>query len=146
MSLRTWEPGKTYFKHEQTPSVVTKAKRRSDKAEALSDAYAAVDKRDQSICRVTGRHTTPSAPDPRLRREHHHLSGRRVKPEWRHDPKRIVTVCKQAHDLITAGWIVVEGTDADKPHGLKFHWREGIDPKLKILVILSRRRSQREDA
>jgi len=127
-----------------TPAGVARHQRKAAKADQLAEAYAVVDTRDQSYCRVTGRHTVPAAVDPRVRREHHHLKGRRVMPEWRHDPKRIVTVCKQAHDLITAGWIVVEGLDADKPHGLRFHWKEGLDPKMKILVIKSRRRSQQE--
>jgi hypothetical protein len=143
MSLRTWEPGKTYFKHQQTPSVVTKAKRRSDKAEALSDAYAACDRRDKSTCRVTGRTLKAGAPDARVRREHHHLVERSRDKGLIAEPKNIITVCAEAHALITAGFLVVEGTNADAV--IRFHWRADVSKEQRILVIKSRRRSQRED-
>lgn len=133
-----------HFKHTETPAVVTKAKRRTDKAEALKDAYADVDARDKGICKVTGRHTSPGAPDPRVRREHHHIVKRSRDKGLIAVPANVITVCAEAHGLIEAGWIVVEGTNADKPNGVRFHWREGVDPKLKILVIKSRRKTARE--
>lgn len=98
-------------------------RRRADE-QALLDAYAEVDLRDASICAVTGRFTKPGAPDARVRREHHHLKGRNVRPEWVTVPKRIITVCAEAHDLITGGFIEVEGDDATKP--MFFHWREDL--------------------
>lgn len=96
-------------------------RRKSDEQELLY-AYGEVDARDQSICAVTGRFTKAGVPDARVRREHHHLKGRNVRPEWVTVPKRIITVCAEAHDLITGGFIEVEGIDATKP--IFFHWNE----------------------
>lgn len=98
--------------------------RRKADEQGLLDAYAEVDLRDQSICWVTGRFTKPGAPDARVRREHHHLKGRNVRPDWVTVPKRIITVCAEAHDLIEGGFIQVEGTDASKP--IFFHWNESM--------------------
>lgn len=97
------------------------ARRVADK-DALADAYAEVDLRDASVCWVTGRFTKAGDPDARRRREHHHLKGRNVRPDWVNVPKRIITVCAEAHQLIEGGFIQVEGTDATKP--IFFHWNE----------------------
>ena len=110
------------FKPAKGSGRLDRHERRKSDEQALLDAYAEVDLRDASICAVTGRFTKAGAPDARVRREHHHLKGRNVRPEWVTVPKRIITVCKEAHDLITGGFIEVEGTDATKP--IFFHWRE----------------------
>lgn len=136
MSLRVWERGKPQWKHELTPVKVERHQRRKAKAEALVDAYAKVDKRDHGSCWVTGRVLSPSAVEPAHRREHHHLKGRRVEPSWVTKPERIITVSALAHDLITRGWIVVEGTDARKP--IFFHWASFVKPEQKVLVIKRR--------
>lgn len=95
--------------------------RRVERDQALADAYADVDARDAGICWASGAYTQHGAPMAEQRREHHHLRGRRVMPEWRHDPHHIITVSKLAHDLITGGFLVVEGDDARKP--IRFHWQ-----------------------
>jgi hypothetical protein len=107
------------FKHLQTPSVVTKARRRTDKAEALSAAYAACDRRDKSTCRVTGRTLKAGAPDARVRREHHHLVERSRDKGLIAEPSNIITVAAEVHALITAGMIVVEGTNAGASHSVR---------------------------
>jgi hypothetical protein len=135
VSLVTWD--KPHFKHQEEPRSVSKAKRRAINAKALEDAYADVDRRDAGYCWVTGRYTQPKHVDARVRREHHHLKGRRVKPEWVTRPERIITVCAEAHHLITIGWIVVEGADARKP--LFFHYAEFVTPKQKTFQIKPRR-------
>jgi hypothetical protein len=119
------------------PSVVARHQRRKDAAKALADAYRDVDVRDGGVCWVTGRYTQSGAPDARVRREHHHLKGRNVKPEWVDRPERIITVAKDAHDLITSGWIVVEGVDARK--AIRFHWRSDIKAHQKPFQIKGRR-------
>ena len=128
------------FKHDSVPAVVQRHTRKKEKADALTEAYAVVDKRDGGKCAVTGRQTQPGAASAALRREHHHLRGRNVMPEYRERSERIVTVCAEAHALITAGMIVVEGDDARKP--LRFHWRADVPKEQRIFVIKSRRRSQ----
>jgi len=56
------------------------------------------------------------------RREHHHLQPRSIAPDRIADPKNIILVCAEAHQLITGGFIEVEGKDATKP--VFFHWNE----------------------
>lgn len=129
------------------PRAVTKHRKRIKADAALQEAYADVDARDAGICWVTGRWTAPygseRAVDPRVRREHHHLKGRNVKPEWVTDPRRIITVCAEAHGLITQGWIVVEGCDARKP--IFFHWRSDVKANLRPFVIKGRRSAHGDD-
>lgn len=137
-----WPKGETRFKAAEEPRVVTRAKRKRAAEQSLEDAYALVDLRDKSICWVTGRHTHPKAVSASLRREHHHLKGRRVMPEWVHRPERILTVCAEAHQLITLGWIVVEGTDARRP--VFFHYAPFVKPEQKTLVI--KRKNVRPEA
>lgn len=118
------------------PGVVTRRQKRLDQEQALREAYADVDRRDGGYCWVTGRYTSAGAPDARIRREHHHLKGRNVKPEWVYRPERIITVCAEAHQLITAGWIVVEGCDARKP--IFFHYAPHVAAMHKPFVIKAR--------
>jgi hypothetical protein len=125
------------------PSVVTKGRRRKDAESALDAAYAEVDRRDGPTCRVTGRYTQPGAVDPRVRREHHHLEPRSLAKQRIADPKNIVVVCKEAHDLFKAGWLVSEGDNANKP--VRFHWTALAPKHLRPFEILSRRKSQRKD-
>jgi hypothetical protein len=98
-----------------------RARKAQDEAE-LRAAYEEVDRRDGGFCRVTGRYTQPGAVAAESRREHHHLKGRRVRPEWVTDPKRIITVSREVHEYLTGHLIEVEGDDATKP--LFFHWNE----------------------
>jgi len=110
----------TFFKADMTPVKVERHNRKAERKKALDDAYEVVNKRDGNVCRATGRRLDPAAIDPADRREHHHLKGRNVRPDWRERPERICLVSALAHDLITRGWIAVEGVDARKP--LFFHW------------------------
>lgn len=109
-------------------------RRRLDRKGKLDAAYEDVDARDAGICWVTGRFTR--GPDPRFARDHHHLKGRRVRPAWISKPERIITVTREAHRLITAGFIDVEGCDARKP--IFFHWHPSM-PKPYPFVIVSKR-------
>lgn len=88
----------------------------------LAEAYEIVNQRDANTCRVTGRFLQPGAVMAENRREHHHLQPRSVAPERVADVTNIVLVCAEAHNLITGGFIEVEGIDATKP--IFFHWRE----------------------
>ena len=124
------------------PGVISRRKRRAEAASDLADAYADVDRRDGGYCWVTGRYTQPGAPGARVRREHNHLKGRNVRPEWVTRPERIITVCAEAHKLIHAGWIAVEGTDARKV--IRFHWT-ALAKGRRPFEITSRRGSQERD-
>lgn len=127
----------TFFKHDMVPSSVSRHQKRKQAKDALEAAYSEVDLRDGGYCQVTGRYTQSVAPDARVRREHHHLRGRNVMPEWVNRPERIITVTAEAHQLIENGWIVVEGDDARKP--IRFHWRSDIKASQKPFQIKSRR-------
>ena len=127
------------LKSKLVPGVVARRQRRAADAQALADAYADVDFRDCGYCWVTGRYTQSVAVDARVRREHHHLVQRSLSQALRADPSNIITVCAEAHALITAGWIAVEGEDARMP--LRFHWTELAKGK-RPFELRSRRQSQ----
>jgi hypothetical protein len=122
MSLVRWQPGETHFKHQETPGVVERHSKKKAREEALDAAYRIVDKRDGNRCRVTGVSLVAGAPDPKIRREHHHLQKRSTSRAGRANPRNIVLVSAFAHDLITRGWLVAEGTDGNKP--IFWHWSE----------------------
>lgn len=88
----------------------------------MADTYEIVNQRDGNICRVTGRHLQPGAVMAEVRREHHHLQPRSIAPHREADPKNIILVCAEAHQLITGGFLEIEGKDATKP--LFVHWNE----------------------
>lgn len=135
---------KTFFKSDMVPLAVERDQRKKAKEVSLQAAYDAVDKRDAGRCWVTGVLTETGATSAKVRRDHHHLRGRNVMPEWREDPDHIITVTRLAHKLITKGWIEVEGDDARQP--IRFHWREDVPVKLRTIRIKSRRRSQNRTA
>lgn len=110
--------------------------RRQSEEDKLLATYAEVDARDGSICWVTGRYTIAGAPDARVRRTHHHLKGRNVRPEWVYQAKRIITVCQEAHDLIEGGFIDVQGKDATKP--IFFFWNAVMAKRKKPFAIRSK--------
>lgn len=96
--------------------------RRADDAKLLQDAYDEVDRRHGPFCAATGVRFRFDSPDPRFTRHHHHLKGRRVRPDWVFRPERIIPVTSEVHDLIEGGFIVVEGNDARRP--MFFFWDE----------------------
>lgn len=109
------------------PRALTKGIKRREAEAALEAAYADVDLRDGPFCRVTGRYTTPGAPDARVRREHDHIRPRSTHPDLVDDPKNIIVVCAEVHQLLHAGAIHIEGLDASKQ--LFFHWnRDFVKP------------------
>lgn len=118
--------------------------RRKTKAEALAAAYEIVNQRDGNRSRVSGCTLLASSPDKHQRREHHHLAGRNVRPEWRDDPRRIILVSAFEHGLLESGALLYEGEDANKR--IVFHWDyTRIKPGQEPLRILSKRRSQNKE-
>ncbi len=106
------------------PLALSKHRKRAKADADLESAYRDVDARDDSVCWVTQVKTSAGAVDPKRRREHHHLAGRRVQPSWVTNPDHIITVSAFVHDLITRGALIVEGSDARKP--IFFHWNRRI--------------------
>ena len=122
---------------------IRRHQKRRDKEQALADAYAVVDQRDQGYCRVTGRYTQPGAVDPRFRREHHHLSWRNVAPQDVANASRIITTCAEVQQLLHAKVLLYEGENAHER--LIFFWDERVAPGDRPFQIRSKRWSQNED-
>lgn len=110
------------FKPARGSRLLDKKARKAAEEQALADAYEIVNQRDGNICRVTGRFLSPSSVMAETRREHHHLQPRSIAPHLVAEPRNIILVCAEAHQLITGGFLEVEGTDATKP--VFFHWSE----------------------
>lgn len=110
-----------------TPRVVAKHTKDVEHDKKLSKAYAAVNLRDGDICRVTGVKLTPGAKDDKHRREHHHLKGRRVRPEWVYRPERIILVSAYVHKLLQSSALQPGGCDARQP--IKFAWNKRVVKK-----------------
>ncbi len=107
-------------KSEITPLAVQRHDRKKVRQEALDEAYKAVEARDANRCRVTGVALSVQSVDAKTRREHHHLVKRSAAPSQRADVRNIVLVSAFVHDLITRGWIVNEGSNADQ--AIFWHW------------------------
>jgi len=123
--------------------VIARNKKRRERDNAMTEAYAIVDRRDGGYCRVTGRFTQPGAVDPRVRREHHHLSGRNVAPQDRANPDRIITVAAEVHQLLHARLLEYQGDSANER--IVFHWSEKVKPEDRPFHIKSKRWSQNQD-
>jgi hypothetical protein len=108
------------------PRALAKAKQRRAANADLVQAYADVDLRDGPQSRISGRWTVAGAVDPRQRREHDHIRPRSTHPELVADPRNIFVCTAEEHQLIHAGAIEVEGTNANKE--LRFHWNRKLVP------------------
>ena len=97
------------------PGIISRRVKVIEQERLLTAAYAAVNLRDQNRCAVTGVPLSAYSMQDKCRREHHHLVGRRIKPEWRTDPRRIILVSAYVHKLITANALVTDQFDAQKP-------------------------------
>lgn len=105
------------------PAVLEKASKASEHDRKLAAAYVVVNEREQDVCQVSGVKLAPVSLNEKRRREHHHLKGRRVKPEWVYQPKRILLVSTFIHKLLQSSSILVDGTDATKPLSLTWNRR-----------------------
>jgi hypothetical protein len=105
------------------PKPLRKQAKQTEHDRKLQAAYRKVEKRENNRCQVTGVELTPFHRDERRCREHHHIKGRNVKPEWVYEPKRIVLCSKKIHDMFTANVLEVIGTDASS---VKFAWNRNI--------------------
>lgn len=125
------------------PRAITKREKAASAEKQLKDAYAAVDKRDGLIDRVTGKHVIPGSPDPRLTRTRHHMEERSTAPWLKYEPTNIFVCSLETHQLLQSHAIEVEGTDASKR--LVFRWNRNmvkVGEEPKGFRIASKRRSQ----
>jgi hypothetical protein len=129
---------KTNFKPARGSRLLEKKARKATEAQALADAYEIVNARDGNQCRVTGRFLQAGAVMAEVRREHHHLQPRSIAPDRVADARNIILVCAEAHQLITGGFIEIEGKDATKP--LFAHWNEqAMKGRVKPFRIVGKR-------
>jgi hypothetical protein len=113
-----------FFKDRMKPAVIEKGQKASDHERKLAKAYAEVNEREDNVCQVSGVQLLARASSTRRLREHHHIKGRNVKPEWVYEPKRIVLCSKFIHDLFTGKALILDSTDATQP--LKLRWNRHI--------------------
>ena len=126
------------------PAVLARHWKKAEKKQALVDAYTLVDARDQGYSVISGVYTDPGSPDPKRRREHHHLRGRNAAPELVNSQDHILTVSAFEHQLLHAKALLVEGESMRER--LIFSWNREIVPAGKEPFRLkSKRWSQNED-
>lgn len=113
----------TNFKHQLETRAEYKERRDKEQQAEIDSCYQSVDLRDKSVCRVTGEFLTPGHPDPKKRREHHHLIRR--SRGGLHETKNVLTISAYIHQLDHAGKVRLSGDanlkDADgKFCGVKY--------------------------
>lgn len=123
-------------KSAEVPVKVARHQRKAAQAQRLEGAYASVNRREGNRCQASGAPLWAIVVEARYRREHHHIKARRVKPGGREDPDNIVLVSALAHDLITKGWLLVEGEHAPT---VRFRWAAGVKPGQKPFRLRRRR-------
>ena len=106
------------------PRVLSKHARLVQQQKKIARAYEIVNARDENRCRVTGVRLIVGSPNDKRRREHHHLSGRCVRPEWITRPRRIILVSAYVHRLLTASALIPDHLDADQP--ISWRWNRRI--------------------
>lgn len=74
--------------------------RKADDETALRRCYAAVDRRDGKVCRVSGLPLSADAPDSRRRLCRHHMRPRSTAPCERHSPANVITISQWISDQI----------------------------------------------
>ena len=126
------------------PGIISRRVRAVEQERLLAAAYAAVNLRDQNRCAVTGVPLSPYAMHEKSRREHHHLVGRRIKPEWRTDPRRIILVSAYAHKLITANALITDQFDAQKPIVWRWNYKI-VKPGEELFRLSNASTLQRKD-
>lgn len=122
------------------PKVVLDERRgqtHKEKEQAWKDA---IDKRDGMISRVSG-HRLSTTGGPKVLRDHCHIQGKKAHPELRYEVWNGFNASRHEHKLIHAGWIEIEGLDANKR--LIFRWAAHVPAKDRTFRMLSKRRSQR---
>lgn len=77
-----------------------RAQRKADDERALRECYAAVDRRDGKVCRVSGLTLAVDHPDARRRLCRHHMKPRSTAPSERHNPANVITISQFVSDQI----------------------------------------------
>jgi hypothetical protein len=122
------------------PGVVLKERRDADKADLEQAWKDAIDKRDGMISRVSGKPLSTTGGQKTLR-DHCHIKSKKAHPAIRYAVWNGFNASRYEHKLIHAGWIEIEGTDANKR--LIFRWADHVPQKDRTFHMLSKRRSQR---
>lgn len=102
------------------PAVLERHDKENEHDRKLAKAYRAVEVREGNRCQVTGVELYARASNWKRQREHHHLKGRLVRPEWVYRPERILLVSQFVHRFLTSNALQPDGCNARKP--IKFFW------------------------
>lgn len=122
------------------PGVVLKERRKQAHEDREQDWKDAIDKRDGLVSRVSGKQLSTTGGQKHLR-DHCHIKSKKAHPEIRYEVWNGFNASRYEHKLIHAGWIEIEGTDANKR--LIFRWAAHVPQKDRTFRMLSKRRSQR---
>lgn len=123
-----------------TPSVVLKARKDADKDGREQAWKDAIDKRDGLVSRISGKPLSTTG-GQKVLRDHCHIKSKKAHPEMRYEVSNGFNASRYEHKLLHAGWIELEGTDANQR--LIFRWADHVPAKDRTFRILSKRRSQR---
>jgi hypothetical protein len=122
------------------PGVVLKERRQQTKDDLEQAWKDAIDKRDGMKSRVSGKPLDTNTTNRKTLRDHCHIKSKKAHPEIRYEVWNGFNASRYEHKLIHAGWIEIEGTDANKR--LIFRWSDHVPAKDRTFRILSKRRSQ----
>lgn len=123
------------------PGVVLKERKQADKDDREQAWKDAIDKRDGLTSRISGKPLATNTSSPKALRDHCHIKSKKAWPELRYEVSNGFNASRYEHKLIHAGWITIEGIDANKR--LIFRWADHVPAKDRTFRILSKRRSQR---
>lgn len=122
-----------------TPGVVLKD-RKDETAREKEQAWKdAIDKRDGMVSRISGKPLSTTG-GQKVLRDHCHIKSKKAHPEIRYEVSNGFNASRYEHKLLHAGWIELEGTDANKR--LIFRWAAHVPQKDRTFQIKSKRRSQ----
>jgi len=93
----------SYFKHDLTPRVKEKLRKRAEEAQSMRQCYRIVDERDGKRCRVCRRPGYPNGTTLLDRLHHHHMVYR--SRGGQHEPDSVILLCAICHAAIH-----IEGT------------------------------------
>lgn len=130
----------TNFKWQMEPVVVRKERRKQTADEKEQEWKDAIDKRDGMVSRISGKPLDTNVANLKTLRDHCHIKSKKAHPALRYLVSNGFNASRFEHKLIHAGWIEIEGTDANKR--LIFRWADHVPAKDRTFQIKSKRWSQ----
>jgi hypothetical protein len=130
VSLRTWEPGKTYFKGQGESRVERKAAKKREAEARQREVRKAVQMRERMRCRIDAVPCPVDALDA-LRRGHwHHVTFRSKGGE--DTVENTIWICASCHDLIHVKRLLAVEGNADAAPWLTIFKRARIEDEFYV--------------